>query len=55
MAVTRATPVMVDDKFDYPTQIDDFKDITNNAPAVTWEQLIKTAQVFEAMDRIAQG
>lgn len=55
MAVTRATPVMIDDKFDYPTQIDDFKDITNNAPAVTWEQLIKTAQVFEAMDRIAQG
>lgn len=56
MAVTRATPVMdANNKFDYPTQSDDFKDVLKGAPTVSWEQLIKTALVFETMERIAQG
>ena len=36
-AVTRGNPTTVDGKYDYPTQNDDFKDITEGAPYVTWE------------------
>lgn len=54
-AVTRGNPTTVDGKYDYPTQNDDFKDITEGAPYVTWEQLIKTAKVFEEMETISSG
>lgn len=40
-AVTRQTPVMDGDKFDYPTQADDFKDVVNQSLGVTWEDIVK--------------
>ena len=48
-AVTRDTPVLVNDKFDYPTQEDDFKDVVDTNLGVSWEILVKTAMVFDAL------
>ena len=48
-AVTRETPTMVSGKFDYPTQEDDFKDVVDSNLGVSWEIIVKTAKVFEAL------
>lgn len=52
-AVTRETPTTVDGKTDYPTQEDDFKDVVNNNLGVSWENIVKTAKVFENLATIA--
>lgn len=44
--VTRQTPVTVDGKTDYPTQLDDFKDVITNDSGITWENLIKAARAI---------
>lgn len=51
-AVTRDTPVTVDGKTDYPTQEDDFKDVINEDLGVSWETIVKTAKVFEALAEV---
>lgn len=52
-AVTRQTPTMDSKgKFDYPTQSDDFKDVVNENLGVSWETIIKTAKVFEALSQV---
>lgn len=48
-AVTRGNPELVDGKYDYPTQDDDFKDIIDGELGVTWRYIINAAQVFEYM------
>lgn len=48
-AVTRQSPTKVGDKTDYPTQADDFKDVVDVTLGVSWENIVKTAQVFEAL------
>lgn len=48
-AVTRETPVTVDGKTDYPTQSDDFKDVVDSGLGVSWENIVKTAKVFESL------
>ena len=40
---------MVSGKFDYPTQEDDFKDVVDSNLGVSWEIIVKTAKVFEAL------
>lgn len=39
-------------KVDYPTQPDDFKDIVDEDLGVSWETIVKTAKVFEALAKI---
>ena len=51
-AVTRQTPTTVSGKTDYPTQADDFKDVLNNNLSVSWENIVKTAKVFEALSEV---
>lgn len=51
-AVTRETPTTVDGKTDYPTQSDDFKDVINQSLGVSWENIVKTAKVFEILDSV---
>lgn len=51
-AVTRDTPTTVDGKFDYPTKNDDFKDVVDSNLGVSWEIIVKTAKVFEALAEI---
>lgn len=51
-AVTRGTPTTVDGKFDYPTQSDDFKDITDNTISATWRDIIMAAKVFKVLTEI---
>jgi hypothetical protein len=52
-AVTRQTPTTIGDKIDYPTQSDDFKDVIDPDLGVSWETLIKTAKVFEALSEVS--
>lgn len=51
-AVTRGTPETVSGKTDYPTQIDDFKDILNPSLAISWEIIVKSAMVFAQLATI---
>lgn len=51
-AVTRETPTTVDGKTDYPTQEDDFKDVVDKNLGVSWETIVKTAKVFEALSEL---
>lgn len=39
-AVKRGDPVLLNDKFDYPTQADDFKDIFDSSVHITWADII---------------
>ena len=52
--VLREAPVMIDGKFDYPTQEDDFKDvITNATPNATWNEIIDAANKCKGKEAIA--
>lgn len=51
-AVTRGTPTTSSGKTDYPTQSDDFKDIIDSDLGVSWETIVKTAKVFEALAEV---
>ena len=52
--VLRESPVMIDGKFDYPTQEDDFKDvITNATPNATWNEIIDAANKCKGKEAIA--
>lgn len=43
-AATRETPVTIDGKTDYPTQIDDFKDVLDNKKCATWNDIIASGK-----------
>ena len=54
-AVTRETPQLVDGKYDYPTQDDDFKDVVDSNVSTSWEHIVKAAKVFQLMSENDAG
>lgn len=48
-AVTRGTLVTDDDKTDYPTQSDDFKDIIDDENPITWADIIAATKYFKSL------